>query len=395
MTFFSALPTPETQIGLALEATRGIPTAPEYWLPVSGPKYVPDLQLLPDEGLRGSMVTLYDEVPGLRYDGHGWDSYPYLDTLPVLLMALLGSPDTKTVAPASTELKVEAVAGATEVEFEAEIAAGSYVVIGSGVGTQETVLVTTKAAKQKLAYPLSFSHPAKAPVVGLTKHEVSLLNNSHATGNQPVSCTLTDFGGEESWRALAAAQLDSLNISGAADALPKVTTSWMANKSVTPSEPDASYSTAEAPPGWSVKVGVGDTQIGYLVSWEFDLKRGVKNIPAVTGTQNYYQHFAGALDATAKMVVLEDPEATWLTAYENGETQSIDLTLSDVKSGFAVNLHSTTAKFTKGELDRSKEWVEVPLDVQLIPSSSDALAGGVSPILATVANGHTAAYAPV
>ena len=392
MTFFSAIPTPETQVGISLEVTRGTPVAPEFWLPIMGPKYVPDLQLLPDEGLRGSMVTLYDEVPGLRYDGHGWDSYPYLDTLPVLLRALLGSKDTKTVAPAAGELKAEAAAGATEIELEVEVAAGTWAVIGSGVGTQETVLITSKAAKQKLAYPLSFKHPAKAVVTPLTKHEVSLLNNSPSTGNQPPSCTLTDFAGEENWRELAAAQLDSLNISGAADALPKVTTSWFANKSVTPSEPVASYSTAEAPPGWTVQASVGGTQIGYLVSWEFDLKRGVKNVPAITGTQNYYQHFAGALDATAKMVVLEDPKATWLTAYENGEAETIDLTLSDVESGFAVNLHSTTAKFTKGELDRSKEWVEVPLDIQLIPSATDALAGGVSPILVTVANGHTTEY---
>lgn len=389
---FSALPVPETQIGIALEEERGTPVAPTFWLPVMGPKYKPDLQLLPDEGLRGSMVTLYDEVPGLRYDGHGWDSYPYLDSFPLFLRALLGSTDKKTVAPAAGELKAEAVAGATEIELEVEVAAGSYLVIGDGAGHQETVLVTNKAAKQKLAYPLVFTHAAKTAVLGLTKHEFSLLNNSPATGNQPPSCTITDFGGEENWRQLAAAQLDSINISGAADSLPKCAMAWFANKSITPEAPDASYSTAEAPPGWTAILALGGSRVAYVVDWEFDLKRNVKNVPAITGTQNYYQHFAGPLDATGKITVLEDPAATWLTAYENGEPQEVDFTLGDVESGFALNLHSTVSKFTTGELDRSKEWVEVPLDIQLIPSATDAQAGGVSPILATVANSHTAEY---
>jgi hypothetical protein len=90
--------------------------------------------------------------------------------------------------------------------------------------------------------------------------------------------------------------------------------------------------------------------------------------------------------------VLDDPKATWLTAFQEGASESIDLTLSDVASGFAVNLHSSSAKFITGDLDRSKEYVEVPLELQLIPSATDALAGGVSPIIATVANAHTAVY---
>jgi adenosine/AMP kinase len=466
MTYFSAIPVPETEVGIALEVTRGTPVAPAFWLPVMGPKYKPDLQLLPDNTLRGSMVTLYDEVPGLRYDSHGWDSYPYLDTLPVFIRALLGSPDTVTaveplttlVAVAlaaakkvisvaevkeglvivldagtateetrtvtkttkikageyelevtaltyehaigatvttTTELIAEAVAGASIVETLNAVAEGTYIVIGVVAGKQETALVTkvTETApfefELALAYPLAFTHADKAIVRGLTSHAFSLLNNSPSTGNQPPSCTLTDYAGETDWRELAAAQLDSINITGAADALPKATYAWFANKSVTPSAPEPSYSTAEAPPGWTVQASIGGTQVGYLVNWEFDLKRNVKNIPAITGSQNYYQHFAGPLEVTGKLTVLEDPSATWLTAFENGEQVSIDVTLSDVESGFALNLHTSKSKFTSGDLDRSKEYVEVPLAFQTIPSAADALAGGVSPIKATVANAYT------
>jgi hypothetical protein len=75
-----------------------------------------------------------------------------------------------------------------------------------------------------------------------------------------------------------------------------------------------------------------------------------------------------------------------------GAQLSVELTLFDIKSGYALNFHSAKAKFTTGEIDRSKEWVEVPLDVQLLPSSTDALSGGVSPVAITAANAVTAEY---
>jgi Phage tail tube protein len=394
---FSALPTPETQIGLALETERGVPVAPEYWSPAMSPKYKPDLQLLPDEGMRGSMVGMYDLIPGLRFDSHGWDTYPYLDTFPVFLRACLGSKDTKTAKPAAaTELKAEAKAGESEVEVEssAEIVEGkTYIIVGTASTSSDTRLVTKVTGKKlKLAYPLAFTHAAKAAVLGLTTHEFSLLNNSDSSGNQPPSYTITDYAGETNWRQLAAGQLDSLSITGSADALPKASVAWMANQSVTPSAPSASYTTVEAPPGWTVTCALGGTQVAYLASWEFDLKRNVKNVPAITGNENYYQHFAAAIDATAKVTVLENPEATWINAFLKGELESLDITLTDVQSGYALNLHSSKCKFTTAEIDRSQEWVKVPLDVGLIPSTTDALAGGVSPIKAAVANATTTEY---
>lgn len=470
MTYFSAIPTAETTLGVALETERGVPVEPNFWIPVESPKYKPNVQYLPDAGMRGSMVTLYDEVPGLRFDEHSFDAFPYLDTLPVFLRALLGSKDTltavvplttlvleakiadkvivtvielaegitiildegtaaeevtvtgkstkvkagewSTVVPTlskkheiaatvtgPTELLKEAKAGALTFVLAYDVKAGSYLTLGVGAGTEETVLVTkTKEVKAgewtiTVAYPLSFTHPAKAFVDGLTSHAFSLLNNEPTEGNQPVSLTLTDYAGEEKWRQLAAAQLDSLSISGAGDSLPKVAYNFFTNGSVPPvGSPSASFSTAEAPPGWTVKCAINGTQVSYLVNWSFDLKRNVKNIPAITGNQNYYQHFAGPLAATGKLTVLEDQEATWLSAYQEGTPISIDLTLSDVETGYAVNFHTSRSKFITGEVDRSKEYVEVPLEFQPIPTTEDALAGGVSPIAITVANASPTAF---
>jgi hypothetical protein len=464
MTYFSALPVPETTVGIAFETVRGTPVEPAYWIPVQSPKYKPDLKMLPDEGLRGSMVKIYDEIPGLRMDTHAWDQHPYLDTLPVLLKALLGSDDSFTIAPLiSMELEVEAKIGDKKVEVDAVVSTreGDTITIEPGGTNPETRLVAKVVGKELqfaaalehahlvdvvvttaielvveavagaskiiineavadgswitiggethqlgdvdelkpgeweaiLVYPLGSTHAAKALVLGLNQHGFSLLNNEPAEGNQPVSCTLTDFGGEEAWRQLAAAQLNAINISGAADALPKLVVDWFANGAVAPKgAPSPSFSGVSAPAGWTMQASIGGTQIGYLVTWEMDLKRNVKPVPAITGTQAYYQFFAGPLEVTSKLVVLEDPKATWLAAYEAGTPESLDLTLTDVTSGFALNLHSSKSKILTSDLDRTKEWVEVPLEFQLLPTAADALAGGVSPIVATVANGTATEY---
>ncbi len=397
---FSAIPTPETTIGIAKETVRGTAVPPTYFLPVSSPAYKPNREYLPDESLQGSMVAIYDEIPGLRYDAHGWDQKLYLDSFGLLVQGVLGSPDTVTVAPASTTLTAPAAAGATTISTTATIPPGSFITIASGspgtIETHQTTLVTGAGPYVvTLSFPLIYAQALGATVTGLTKHQFSLLNNSPTTGNQPPSFTISDYAGETNWRQLTAAQLDGLNIQGSPEALPKAALTWFANPATVPGvNPVASYTTAESPPGWTAQLIIGGTPIAYVVSWEWDMKRGVKPIPAITGTQNYWQFFAGVLASTAKFTVLEDMNQTWLTAFESGSTETVDLTVYDIQNGWCINLHSSKAKITSGSLDRSKEWLEVPLELQLLPTATDALAagGGVSPVVVTCANAVALTY---
>jgi hypothetical protein len=266
-------------------------------------------------------------------------------------------------------------------------------VIGSG-GTQETHLIVTAASATPfaatLANPLVYDQASGATVTGLTTHQWSLLNNV-GQGNQPPSVTITDYDGEE-WRQLAACQLDELTIKGNATGLVDYTCSWFGNPATTPSAPTPSFSDVQPPPGWTTALSIGGTQLDYVVDWEFDFKRGVKPIPALTGTQEYFLYFANTLECTGKITVVEQSGAPQLTEYLNGDVQSLDFTLFDLTTGFALNLHSSKSSWKTGEIDRSKEYVEVPLDFQLLPSASDATAGGVSPVIATVANATATSY---
>lgn len=399
MTTPAAYAVPQSQMGVAIETTRFTPVPPAFWLPYKNPKYKPDLTLINDESLQGSMVQIYNTVPGLRYDAHGWDSYPYLDTFPVLIRALLGSADTLTAAPANTTLAASAAAGATSVSSAASCAAGTWIVIGSG-STQETHQVqavsgagpfTLTLQQGGVGYPLVYAQSNGAAVTGLTGHKFSLLNNA-GTGNQPPSVTLSDYDGEE-WRQLAGAQLDKLTIKGLANGLLDYNCTWFANAATTPSTPTASFSSAQAVPGWTALITVGTTQIQYWVDWQLDLARGVKPIPALTGSQAYFMYFAGPLQATMKITVIEQSGAPELAQYLAATQQVFDITLYDKKSGYALDIHSTKAQFKTGELQRgSNPWVESVLDVQLLPTATDATAGGVSPLAMTVANAQTTTF---
>ena len=81
-------------LGLALESTRATAASGTYtYIPVSAPQVSPMLQWLRDEALRGSPVSLYDQVAGVRHDEVDFKTYLYADSFPLLLASVLG-PDS-------------------------------------------------------------------------------------------------------------------------------------------------------------------------------------------------------------------------------------------------------------------------------------------------------------
>jgi hypothetical protein len=300
-----------------------------------------------------------------------------------------------TAAPAATTLAAAAVAGASTVSCTASVAAGSYIAIGSGA-TIETHLTSAVSGSGPysvtLVYPLVNAQSSGAAVTGLTKHQWSLLNNSPSTGNMPLSCTISDFDGEE-WRQFTAAQLDKLTIKGNATGFVTYTCDWFANPFTNPAPPSYSPSSVTAPPGWTATFAIGGTQIRYVEDWEIDLGRQVEAVPAVTGGPTYFEYMVNAITALGKLTVIEQSGAPELAKYLAGTQTSLDITLFDLQTGYALNLHSSNCKFKTGEIVRGKKGeVKAQFDLQLLPSATDALAGGKSPLIATVANATAAAY---
>lgn len=91
-------------MGVAIETTYGTPAAtPTLWIPVKNPKITAMITEIEDDGLRGSMVKVYNQIPTVRHDEYTFTCLTYFDTLPMLLRSILGSPDTivGTTAPYS------------------------------------------------------------------------------------------------------------------------------------------------------------------------------------------------------------------------------------------------------------------------------------------------------
>src|SRR5580698_9987873 len=119
----NAYATYQTTVAMGKETTRGTFVAPTMWAKVKSPKYKPEPTIIEDDTLQGSAVSIYQQTLGMRYDSHGWDTMPYLDTFPNFLEAELGSTDTLTTAPTSTTLSALCAAGATTISTTATIPA--------------------------------------------------------------------------------------------------------------------------------------------------------------------------------------------------------------------------------------------------------------------------------
>lgn len=85
--------------GMALETVPGTAeAAPDIFIPVKDPKITPQFTQVTDDGLRGSMVDVFDQVQGVRHDEYGFTCMAYLDTLAALVHGCLGGVDTITGA---------------------------------------------------------------------------------------------------------------------------------------------------------------------------------------------------------------------------------------------------------------------------------------------------------
>jgi hypothetical protein len=388
----TAYATPQTTIGLAPEVTRGLPVAPVYWFKVKAPKYKPDLTMIEDDTLQGSMVKVYETIPGLRYDSHAWDSFLYMDVLPLLAKLELGSSDTVQAATAAVTTSGTSVVGATTITVSAAtVLTGSFIVIDTGGLLEANYVKVGGTTTLTLQFPLNYAHGNGVNVTVLTGHTFSLLNNSGGTGNQPPSGTITDFDGEE-WRQLAGAQLDKLTIKGNATGLADYSSTWFANPSITPGAPSAAFTALDAAAGWTAMIQIGGVSKNYVMDWEIDLARSVKPIPALTGTQSYFLYFADALTSPGKLTVIEQSGAPELAQYQAGAAFALDIFVYDKQSGDAMYIHSSKCRFKTGEIDRSKTWVEAPLTMDLLPTSTDAGAGGVAPLQMKFGNTQTTAY---
>lgn len=316
-------------VGLAFETAPGVAaTTPTYFVPFKPgtAKWTPNQTMLNDDGVRTSMVDVYGQVQGTRYDTLEFTMYPFIDSFPLIMRGLLGSTDTKT---------------------------------GS-------------------------SDPYT--------HKLSLLNNAVSSGNQPPTFTAWFFDGGDC-QQITWGMVDEVGIKMTADGLVEATVKIQGFPATSVSAPAYASTATTAPPGWNtVMTAFGGAQTN-LIELDLSYKRGVKPIPGITGSINPLQMWAGPLSSQGGKLTATYQGSTAF-AYGLNNTQG---PLKAVLSPAGDAIHSLTWQHTQCAfknplIDSGKEYVAFSVDVMPLPDTTDALAGGVSPLLFTAVNAVSTSY---
>ena len=192
-------------------------------------------------------------------------------------------------------------------------------------------------------------------------------------------------------RAYAGCQIHDVNLTFTAEGLIDYDAKATGWQSATASTPSPSFSTLTPVPVWQATVSVGGTTVANAVEGSITMARPVTPIYGINNTQNPYQIFLGALTTSGQLrFVMEDD--TRLTEFLSNTQPAIVVNWSAGTGSTATQIQATLTKgaYTAAVIDRSKDFVEVVIDLTGIGNTTDAgSSAGYAPIKWVVKNAVT------
>ena len=310
-------------LGIAKETVKGTAVAPTDFIPVmvDSLKPVDLIDPLYDTGLRGSMVTNYNYIPGRTRSTFDFGGSVFADTIGYPIAGIMGSDVTTDIGDT----------------FE---------------------------------------------------HEITLINQSAVGADaQPNSYTLTDFYAADV-RSYPGIQFHDFSLKFNADGMLEYDAKATGWASEVVSTPTPSFSTVLPTPVWQGTVSIAGTPVAYTVSGNLDVKRSVTPIYGISGTQDPYQIFVGALEVTGKFTFVMEND-TELNRYLNNTQPAITIEWQYGSGANAIGLVAEISKgaYTAATIERGQDYVQVTCDVNAMANTTDAGAlGGFSPIKFTLQN---------
>jgi Phage tail tube protein len=204
-------------------------------------------------------------------------------------------------------------------------------------------------------------------------HTISLKNASATAADaQPTSVTITDFYAANV-RAYAGVSVHDFNLTFSAEGLLDYDakgTGWI---STTASTPTPTFSTVTATPVWQGTVTIGGTTISNAVEGSLSMMRSITPIYGIGSTQNPYNIFQGALETKGKFKFVMEAD-TELTRFLTNTQPSIVLNWANGSGASATQIQATITKgaYTTAVIDRSKDYVEIAIDLTAIANTTDA-----------------------
>lgn len=213
-------------------------------------------------------------------------------------------------------------------------------------------------------------------------HTVSLKNASATAADaQPTSLTFTDFYAANV-REYAGVSIHDFTLSFTAEGLLDYDAKGTGWASATASTPTPSFSTVTATPVWQATVSIGGSAVATATEGSITMSRPVTPVYGISATQNPYNIFLGALETKGSFKFVMEND-TRLTEFLNNTQPAIVLNWTNGSGSTATQIQATITKgaYTAAVIDRSKDFVEVAVDLTGISNTTDAGAtGGYAPI---------------
>lgn len=215
------------------------------------------------------------------------------------------------------------------------------------------------------------------------------LKNASATGAdaQPTAFTLTDFYAANV-RAYPGIQFHDFSMKFTADGLLDYDakgTGWLSSAASTPTP---TFSTVLPTPVWLATVTIAGATVANSVDGSIDMTRTVTPIFGLSNTRDPYQVFLGALETKGKIKFVMEND-TELTRFLTNTQPTIALNWSQGTGSTATQIAFSLTKgaYTAAVIDRSKDFVEIEVDINSIGNTTDAgSTGGYSNIKWTLQN---------
>ena len=222
-------------------------------------------------------------------------------------------------------------------------------------------------------------------------HSISV-KNATGTGSdaQPTAFTLTDFYAANV-RYYPGSQIHDVSLKFTADGLLDYDAKASGFPSSTTTAPTPSFSTQIPIPTWVATVSIGGSSISNSVEGNVDMARAITPIFGISNTKSPYAVFLGDLEVKGKIRFVMEND-TQLTNFLTNTQPAITFNWSQGAGASATQVQFTVTKgaYVAAMIDRSKDFVEVEIDLNAQGNTTDAGAtAGYSPIKWVLQNAKT------
>lgn len=218
-------------------------------------------------------------------------------------------------------------------------------------------------------------------------HVITLENSGTAAADvQPTSFTLTDFYAS-AVRAYPGIQISDFSLKFSSEGMLEYDAKGTGFASASAATPTPTFSTVLPTPVWQATVTIGGSAVSYTVDGSLDMKRPITPIFGISNTQSPYSVFLGALETTGKFSFVMEAD-TELTRFLTNTQPAITLDWSNGAGATATQISCTMTKgaYTAAVIDRSKDFVEVMIDLNAQANTTDKGTNGYSNIKWTLKN---------